>query len=55
MNGCLEEQTEDTTVCGSMRVVLTSSLLSCDKSESSLIKLPGKGFVTIKYLLEDLS
>lgn len=37
-------------------VVLTSSLLSSDKSQSSLgDETPGEEFMTIEFLLEDLS
>lgn len=38
-------------------VVLTASLLSCDKSQSSLVdEIPGeRGFMTIEILLEDWS
>ena len=39
MNGSLEESMGDVTICDkvSLGVVLTSSLLSCDKSHSSLV------------------
>lgn len=52
MNGPLEENTAMILydkVC--LGVVLTSSLLSCDKSQSSLVdETPGKGFMTIEFL-----
>lgn len=38
-----------------LRVVLTSSFLSCDKSPSSLVdETPQKGFMTSEFFLEDL-
>lgn len=40
----------------SMGVVLTSSFLSCDKCQSSLVEdVPGEGFMTIEFFLEELS
>ena len=35
-------------------VVLTSHLFSCDQSHSVLMKLRGRGFMTLEFLLEDL-
>lgn len=57
MNGPLEEKIAmilDDKVC--LGVVLTSSLLSCDKSQSSLVdETPGKAFMTIEFLSYYLS
>lgn len=58
MSGPLEEQMGGMIVCDKVCLggVLTSSLLSCDKSQSLLLdETSGRGLMTIQSFLEDLS
>ena len=56
MSGPFEEQMGDVTVCDKvcLNVVLTSSLPSFDNSLPWLMKLLGRGLMTIEFLLEKL-